>query len=686
MPKPPFFKRRRRSTPNPAKIDEDKILDTEITQVTRDRKRETAVTFNVFYGKPDLSRKLLKHVAFTDNAAIHTEFFEQCGRPVLVQAGKKKSKGKGEGKGKGKSEKNHASHPCQSVESGLPQFQELAYLAAGFNEEVLKLCDEGCAGCGSSSGEGTDGYGGKGKGKAREVGAMVYRPLCCSLDGYEMLKDGVWMRRLMMAIARLVEEFETYEMAKKAIGIVEKTEGMSDEEMHPFVNMLAVAVCEPDGECQNIVEKAIDSFVQGILKGLENGQRRYSAKFLSSKSAAIDYSVWEDDMDRSDGDTEDNDDDADDDTENEQASPKKRDRASLSRHMSLENMQPVRLVVFCGIPIVDPKETPSHGRLNMFLFTSNWPTEMVTGYRDPDQHEYECYQRIAAFHEQAMLDAADFRCAICPGTSTKATSLFHSPISFKRDHNTSSSSLQVLRDIVMKLAKYVGGNWKYPDTTAALGLDGFPNITDFVVPICQRDSVCEKTALVTAQAFLHMYLPEGVIPLYPDLYPTTDFARVWKKEKFGRNPKLMSKMLGAGLMGDAIHENHGFQEQGNATKVAVNSPNAKISQKLPLKGSRQKNRSSTGAKTKPRSWITGMTVEDFRLAVENGATWDQLKELCFEKLRIVIDFRPPVTPMMLATSPTSPVAATTPSGSFQGGVLELLATRALLRLHGHPRA
>ncbi|QSS64069.1 hypothetical protein I7I51_01131 [Histoplasma capsulatum] len=129
-------------------------------------------------------------------------------------------------------------------------------------------------------------------------------------------------------------------------------------------------------------------------------------------------------------------------------------------------------------------------------------------------------------------------------------------------------------------------------------------------------------------------------------------------------------MLGTGLMSDAIHENYEFQEQGNATKVAVRSPNAKISQKLPLKGNRQKNRSSSGAKTKPRSWITGMTVEDFRLAVENGATWDQLKELCFEKLRIVIDFRPPVTPMMLATSPTSPVAASTPSGSFQGGVLE----------------
>ncbi|KLJ12448.1 hypothetical protein EMPG_12525 [Blastomyces silverae] len=677
MPKSPFFSRRRRSTPTPSRIDESNVLDTEITEVTRDRKRETAVTFNVFYGKPDLSRQLLKHVAFTDNASVHTEFFEQCGRPVLVQDGKDKGKGQGKkGKEKGKEKMKNGFHACQTVESGLPQFQELAYLAAGFSEEVLKSCVGGCAACGSydEGGDG-DGDGGKGKEKAGVASAMVYRPLCCSVDGYEMLEDGVWMRKLMMAIAHLVEEFDTCEKAKKAIGIAEKVEGMDDEaETYPFVNMLAVPVCEPDGECQSIAEKAIDSFMQGILKGLESDSKRSSARFSSRDSfskGAFDESVWEDDMDQSDGDTEKEDDDVDNDgdTENEQAPPKKRDRPSLSRHMSLENMQPVRLVVFCGIPIVDPKEPPRHGRLNMLLFTSNWPTEMLTDYGDRAEAEYVCYQRIVAFHEQAMLDAADFRCAICPGTGTKATALFHSPISFKRDNSNSSSGLQPIRDVVMKLAKYVGGNWKYPDTTVALGLDGFPNITDFVVPICERDSVCEKTALVTTQAFLHMYLPEGVIPLYPDLYPTTDFARIWKKEKFGKNSKLISKMLGTGLLMSDNHDDGGQgqgQEQHNDT--ATKTPQ----QRPPLTGkhSNSNNRSSTGSEQKPKSWIKGMTIEDFRLAVEKGASWDQLKELCFEKLRIVLDFRPPVTPMALATAPTSPVAATPTSETFQGGVLE----------------
>ncbi|PGG96851.1 hypothetical protein GX51_07631 [Blastomyces parvus] len=666
MPKPPFFSRRRRSTPNPSRIDESNVLDTEITEVTRDRKRETAVTFNVFYGTPDLSRQLLKHVAFTDNASVHTELFEQCGRPLLVQDGKDKGKGQGKkGKEKGKEKAKNVFHACQTVESGLPQFQELAYLAAGFNEELLKLCVSGCAACGSCE-EGDDGDGGKGKGKASVASAMVYRPLCCSVDGYEMLEDGVWMRKLMMAIAHLVDEFDTCEKAKKAIGIVEEVEGMNYEaETYPFVNMLAVPVCEPDGECQNTVEKAIDSFMQGILKGLESDNKRSSARFSSRDSfskGAFDESVWEDDMDQSDGDTEKEDDDVDSDgdTENKEVSPKKRDRPSLSRHMSLDDMQPVRLVVFCGIPIVNPNAPPRHGRLNMLLFTSNWPTEMLTDYGDQAEAEYVCYQRIAAFHEQAILDAANFRCAICPGTETKATALFHSPISFKRDNSNSSSGLQPIRDIVMKLVKYVGGNWKYPDTSAALGLDGFPNITDFVVPICERDSVCEKTALVAAQVFLHMYLPEGLVPLYPDMYPTTDFARIWKKEKFGKNPKLMSRMVGTGLMGD---DHVGGQEQHNDT-------NTKTPQRPPLEGRHSSNGSSTVSRQKTKSWIKGMAIEDFRLAVENGATWDQLKELCFEKLRIVIDFRPPVTPMALATAPTSPVAATPTSETFRGGVLE----------------
>ncbi|OJD27289.1 hypothetical protein ACJ73_01313 [Blastomyces percursus] len=668
MPKPPYFGRRRRSTPAPSIIDESNVLDTEITEVTRDRKRETAVTFNVFYGKPDLSCQLLKHVAFTDNASVHTEFFEQCGRPVLVQDGKDKGRGQGKkGKGKGKEKVRNAFHACQTVESGLPQFQELAYLAAGFNEEVLNLCVGGCATCGSYDEDGdSDGDGGKRKGKASAASAMVYRPLCCSADGYEM-EDGVWMRKLMMAIAHLVDEFDTCEKAKKAIGIVEKIEGMDDEaETYPFVNMLAVPVCEPDGECQNIVEKAIDSFMQGILKGLESDNKRSSTRFSSRDSfskGAFDDSVWEDDMDLSDGDTEKDDDDySGADKENGQVPSKKRERPSLSRHMSLETMQPVRLVVFYGIPIVDPKEPPRHGRLNMLLFTSNWPIEMLTGYGDREEPEYVCYQRIAAFHEQAMLDAADFRCAICPGTGTKATALFHSPISFKRDNSNSSPSLQPIRDIVMKLAKYVGGNWKYSDTTAALGLDGFPNITEFVVPICERNSVCNKTALVTAQVFLHMYLPEGVIPLYPDLYPTTDF-RICKKEKFGKHPKLISKMLGTGLMSD----NDGGQEQHKHNDTETDT---RTSQPQPLKGKYSNNRSSTGSEPRTRSWIKGMTIEDFRVAVENGATWDQLKELCFEKLRIVLDFQPPVTPMALATAPTSPVAATPSSETFQGGVLE----------------
>ncbi|EGE82744.1 hypothetical protein BDDG_05688 [Blastomyces dermatitidis ATCC 18188] len=672
MPKPPLFGRRRRSTPTPSRIDESSVLDTEITEVSRDRKRETAVTFNVFYGKPDLSRQLLKHVAFTDNASVHTEFFEQCGRQVLVQNGKDKGKGQGKkGKEKGKEKMKNAFYACQTVESGLPQFQELAYLAAGFSEEVLKLCVGGCAACGSHDEDGDgDGDGGKGKGKASAASAMVYRPLCCSVDGYEMLEDGLWMRKLMMAIAHLVEEFDTCEKAKKAIGIVEKVEGMDDEaETHPFVNILAVPVCEPDGECQNIAEKAIDSFMQGILKGLESDNKRSSARFSSRGSfskGAFDESVWEDDMGLSDGDTEKDDDDVDSegDTENDQAPPKKRDRPSLSRHMSLETMQPVRLVVFSGIPIVDPKEPPRHGRLNMLLFTSNWPTEMLTGYGDREEPEYVCYQHIAAFHEQAMLDATDFRCAICPGTGTKATALFHSPISFKRDNSNSSSSLQPIRDIIMKLAKYVGGSWKYPDTTAALGLDGFPNITDFVVPICERDSVCEKTALVTAQVFLHMYLPEGVIPLYPDLYPTTDFARIWKKEKFGKNPRLISKMIGTGLMSDS-HDGGQEEHRYNGADTDTKTP-----QRPSLKGRHSNNRSSTGSEPRTRSWIKGMTIEDFRQAVENGATWDQLKELCFENLRIVLDFQPPVTPMALATAPTSPVAATPTSETFQGGVLE----------------
>ncbi|ODH48689.1 hypothetical protein GX48_05229 [Paracoccidioides brasiliensis] len=637
---PSIFGRRRRST-TPSVNSENATTGTEITQITRDSKREVPVTFSVFYGKPDLTHQELKHATFADNATIHKEFFESCARAPLTQ------EGKWGGKGKGRS----AVRLYQKAESELPQFQELAYLAARFNDEILGLCGRACAGCG-------DGAGG--------VGALVYRPLCCSVAGYEMLKDGKWMRGLMMAVAHLVHDLDTNEKIMKAIGIVERDGEVDKEELNTYVNVLAVPICEPDGECQQLVEKSIDSFIQGILKGLEGDGKRSTSRISSRESiskGALSGRIMrqgESDNNRCD------------DSEDEQISLKQSNRILSDRHMSLESMQSVRLVVFCGVPIVDPNEIPRPKRLSMFIFTSSWPMDMLivygtgTGTSTASQLHYENYQRIAAFHERSILEATDTRCATCPGNPARATTLFHCPISFKHDSSSTSPCSKIIRDIVMRLARFVGGEWKYPETAAALGLDGLCHINDFVVPICQSGSVCEETALVATQVFLHIYLPEGVIPIYPDLYPTTDFAGLWKKEKAGKNPKLEVKMLGMGSMSDAgnkIHDDY-YDESDVIADGETKSPPP-----TPLDDYEDVLNVLIPSKPRTGSWMSPMTIQDFRVAIGNGATWDQLKELCFERTRIVVDFRPPITSKLAIMPTTSPITATTPSSERLSGGL-----------------
>ncbi|KAK2802151.1 hypothetical protein FQN51_004832 [Onygenales sp. PD_10] len=575
-------------------------LDRHLTDLLRPVKPTVPINLNVFYGYPNINVPRLQHITF--RASIHEEFFAYCQRSTT--AGQK-----------GRDERRQ-----QRFEAELPQFGELAYLAAAFNETLLGLCEGACVGCG----------------RAGEVKGMVYRPLCCGggdgVYGFEGLKDEVGMRQLMMVVGNLVEEFDSDEMVMRAIGVVDwdafgKGAGgdgntavsEEEEEVTAFVNMLAVPVCDPDSECQYIVERVINTFMQGILKGLEIGEKRSSAR-LSTQSIpkeTLDIG-WQDIL----GETA---------TEDEAESNAEEESTPIPpkpRPLSMDDMLPIRLAVYCGAPIVDPTEIPHPDRLSLFLFTSTWPVEVLVSHK-PDHRDYTNYQRISALHEKAILDAANFRCATCP-YPTKATVLFHRPISFKRDNSTGNCA-KAIRDITMRLIQYVGGEWKYPETMALLGLDGVCHINDFAVPICQKNSVCEETARIASQAFLHMNFPEGVKPLYKNLYPHSDFSSMCSKNSVGRNPKLLAKKLGKGMMSDSFYEEE---------------PLASIPETEPLDLLAESPRSSS---YRPNTITSGggidtqMTIAHFRHAIEKGTSWDDLTTLFHDRTNISLDFRPFLT-------------------------------------------
>ncbi|KAK2805605.1 hypothetical protein FQN50_006120 [Emmonsiellopsis sp. PD_5] len=576
-------------------------LDPRLTDLLRPLKPTVPINLNVFYGYPNINVPRLQHITF--RASIHEEFFTYCQRSTA--AGQK-----------GREERRQ-----QRFQAELPQFGELAYLAAAFNETLLGLCEGACVGCG----------------RAGEVKGMVYRPLCCGggegVYGFEGLRDEVGMRRLMMVVGNLVEEFDSDEMVMRAIGVVDwDTFGKGaaggdentviseeEEEVIAFVNMLAVPVCDPDSECQYIVERVINTFMQGILKGLEIGEKRSSAR-LSTQSIpkeTLDIG-WQDIL----GDT------ASEDEVESNAEEESTPIPPKPRPLSMDDMLPIRLAVYCGAPIVDPTEIPHPDRLSLFLFTSTWPVEVLVSHK-PDHRDYTNYQRISALHEKAILDTANFRCATCP-YPTKATVLFHRPISFKRDNSTGNCA-KAIRDITMKLIQYVGGEWKYPETMALLGLDGICHINDFAVPICQKNSVCEETARIASQAFLHMNLPEGVKPLYQNLYPHSDFSSMCSKNSVGRNAKLLVKKLGKGMMSDSFYEEE---------------PLASIPETEPLSLLAESPRSSNycpNTATSGGGIDTQMTIAHLRHAIEKGTSWDDLTALFHDRTNISLDFRPVLT-------------------------------------------
>ncbi|KAK2872118.1 hypothetical protein FQN49_002545 [Arthroderma sp. PD_2] len=103
---------------------------------------------------------------------------------------------------------------------------------------------------------------------------------------------------------------------------------------------------------------------------------------------------------------------------------------------------------------------------------------------------------------------------------------------------------------MIRLLQYTKGRWKYPETKAALGYDGIWHISDFVVPICHKSSLCEATARIAARQFIDDTFSSSTKTCYPDLSPDTDLLSAYWVENGGKIPKLVVERVGLGLFTD----------------------------------------------------------------------------------------------------------------------------------------
>lgn len=448
----------------------------------------TDITFSIFYGNPDPARQELRHVNF--EASLNKEFFEHCKRESVRPSGRNARR-----------QQKHEN----DAEHAIPQLKELMQLAVEVNDDVLEAWGGNCVVC------------------ERPAKALVHRPLCCSIDGYHKTVDGTKMRELMTEIAKMAKDLDTDEKVGEAIGSM--LEG-------PYIHHLAVPVCEPCHHCESHIKEKVGDYIQKTLKGINDKLKRQKKGPLQHSGfveAAAPAATPNENEIKSQG--------------------KLQTSLEGANERDTEDMMiPIRLSAFIGKPAIDPNDTPRQYQLTNLVFTSKWHALALISPQVQDR-EYLPYQLIAAYHEKMILNAAKFRCAVCP-ERVVAVKLLHRPISFRRD-NTYGSNAEDLRQMIFRFFQYVRGKWKDPEVVATLGTDGVCHVNEFVVPIC-NNPCCEEAARIGAQIFVARQLPAGEGLFYPDIQPSVDFTTLFKEIGGAKNGRLFVQKIGDGTMADPI--------------------------------------------------------------------------------------------------------------------------------------
>lgn len=404
----------------------------------------------------------------------------------------------------------------------------LASLATRYSNQILELPPQLCSVCRKASPE-----------------AVVHRTLYWTLDGYASQDDGPVMASFMRQIAAHVKSLNTKEKMSKALG---------DMGQGPYIHEMAAVVCCEESECHNVATRNIENFMKenmkkaraslhaakklsGAMSEVQISGQVLDNKDLSDKAMVyVNEAGWElvDDDDNDDG---------------KSLFPRAASYVEAGMVAAPNDLVKFRLSVFCGRPILDPNTPPRRGRISSLVFTSKWPTSFASGGAGKlYEQEYQNYRVIAGFHNQHILQAANFHCVMC-ADEKPAKELVHHLISFKRD-NTIGAQSDGIKKSVMKLFQFVEGRWKYKEMNAALSPDGRCHINEWVVPICSRNSNCEGLARLAVKEAMKRLMPEDVRPHYLDMFRDTVFSRPFPQVQGGKYPKAVVKKLAGGIADD----------------------------------------------------------------------------------------------------------------------------------------
>ncbi|RMJ27045.1 hypothetical protein PHISP_02115 [Aspergillus sp. HF37] len=474
--------------------------------------KEIPIYLSVFFGSLGSASPQLDHARFS--AQFSEQAFER-----------KNTRGSSESFSKSlESSTLRALPPQQRLSQDLAAFEAIIQLAREFTDEVLMCVTEGCAICHA---------------KAR---SLIHRPLSATRSGYFDLPDFSQTGRLMSIIAS-----HTTHITEKA-GIDWSIGNIANEK--PYVCTLAVPICSADGECSRAAAQRTQAYIDGILEGTVKPNAA-AAKFGVSEQTIPSTAQSQSFSSSRDGGGSQSDYIGDLSYQESSFATSDSDSARLYS---------VGTTVFVGKPSLQIDDRPRRGRLSCLVYSSSWPKSLLPGASKNEADDAIDYSRIAASHEELILESADYRCAVCSDV-VAAGSLVHRPIAFVRT-NAHSCLDESLRQLIMKLFQFVHGRWNFSAVNSALGSENDAHIFDYVVPICKSKTVCEEVAMAAAQEFIKLLLPCGMRLIFPGLDPDTDL-KVFEglfEDEFEWEPEiprlLVSKLSSDGIMADGPDRGH----------------------------------------------------------------------------------------------------------------------------------
>ncbi|RJE21350.1 hypothetical protein PHISCL_06307 [Aspergillus sclerotialis] len=404
--------------------------------------------------------------------------------------------------------------PQRRLSEDLVAFDSIQQLANNFTGEVLACVKGGCSVC-----------------RKENPQFVVYRPLSATKSGYFELPDFAQVGRLISVIASHTSHITDKAEIDWSIGNIPNE--------HPYVCTLGVPVCDAEAECSRVAAVKAQAYIDAILEG------RMKPKSVSSKLSLLDLASPRDESFSSNPDDE------------RASSDYFGDVSLIDSSFSTSDsgdgrLYTVGMIAFVGRPSLQIDGPPKPGQLGCLIYSSTWPKSLLPGPSKNEADDAIDYCRIAGSHEQPILESAQYRCAVCCDL-VPAKTLVHCPIGFTRTsaNTTLEDSIQ---QPIMKLFQYVNGRWNFREVDSALGSKNDAQVFDFVVPICEADSVCEEVARTAAREFIKQLLPSESRLIFPGLEPDTDLKVLeyafeddvgWHRE----TPRLIvSKPVVDGLM------------------------------------------------------------------------------------------------------------------------------------------